>query len=240
MRTLGRLLLYTVAAVATLLALGVGAWMATGPPAPDDTPARRRRPAHPHPGGRSSRWPPPSPSRRGASWPSARWRRCARHSVTAPSRWTRPSRSHVLVPGFIDPHIHPTLAATILPIEIVSAMEWTTPRGRTRAVRGREAFLARLHALDADLEAAGEPDAWLSVWGYHAPYHGELSRRDLDAVSRRRGRSSYGSARCTRCTSTPARSRSSGCRARPSTHIPRPTGRTGTSGSAARSPSAAP
>ena len=47
---------------------------------------------------------------------------------------------HVLVPGFIDPHIHPSLAATILPLEIVSAMEWATPRGRSRAVRGREFF----------------------------------------------------------------------------------------------------
>jgi predicted amidohydrolase YtcJ len=92
-------------------------------------------------------------------------------------------REHVLLPGFIDPHIHPTLAATILPIEIVSAMEWTTPRGRTQAVRGREAFLARLRELDARLRNDGRPEAWLSVWGYHEPYHGALSRRELDAVS---------------------------------------------------------
>jgi len=91
-------------------------------------------------------------------------------------------RDHVLLPGFIDPHIHPTLSATILPIEIVSAMEWATPRGRTKAVRGREAFLARLRELDAQLDDAGQED-WLSVWGYHQPYHGALSRRDLDAVS---------------------------------------------------------
>jgi predicted amidohydrolase YtcJ len=89
----------------------------------------------------------------------------------------------VLVPGFIDPHIHPALAATILPIEIVSAMEWTTPRGRTKAVRGRDAFLARLRELDAELDDAGRADEWLSVWGYHEPYHGALTRRDLDAIS---------------------------------------------------------
>jgi len=92
-------------------------------------------------------------------------------------------RDHVLMPGFIDPHIHPTLAATILPIEIVSAMVWTTPRGRTRAVRGREAFLTRLRELDTQLRDGGRPEEWLSVWGYHEPYHGALSRRDLDAVS---------------------------------------------------------
>lgn len=85
----------------------------------------------------------------------------------------------VLLPGFIDPHVHPTLAATILNLEIVSAMEWATPTGRTKAVRGREAFLARLRALDAEKP----PGEWLLVWGYHAPYHGEITRADLDAVS---------------------------------------------------------
>lgn len=90
--------------------------------------------------------------------------------------------SHVLVPGFIDPHVHPTLAATILNLEIVSAMEWTTPTGRTTAVRGREAFLTRLRELDETTP----PGEWLRVWGYHAPYHGELTRADLDDVSTER------------------------------------------------------
>lgn len=85
----------------------------------------------------------------------------------------------ILVPGFVDPHVHPTLAATILSLDIVSAMEWTTPDGRTAAVRGREAFFSRLRALDS----ARDDSDWLLVWGYHAPYHGELSRADLDEVS---------------------------------------------------------
>jgi predicted amidohydrolase YtcJ len=88
----------------------------------------------------------------------------------------------VLVPGFVDPHVHPTLAATILSLDIVSAMQWTTPDGRTEAVRGRETFLARLRALDAERDDSD----WLLVWGYHAPYHGELSRADLDEISSER------------------------------------------------------
>ena len=89
----------------------------------------------------------------------------------------------VLVPGFIDPHLHPTLAATILGLDIVSAMEWTTPRGRSQVVRGHAAFLERLRELD---RARSGDDDWLLVWGYHRPYHGELSRAELDAVSTRR------------------------------------------------------
>jgi predicted amidohydrolase YtcJ len=88
-----------------------------------------------------------------------------------------------LMPGFIDPHIHPTLAATILQLEIVSAMEWETTAGKTRAVRGRGAFLERLAELEA---REPDPDGWLIVWGYHQPYHGTLSRADLDALSTER------------------------------------------------------
>ncbi|MCP3985054.1 MAG: amidohydrolase family protein, partial [bacterium] len=85
----------------------------------------------------------------------------------------------IVMPGFIDPHLHPSLAATILQLEIVSAMEWLTPRGRTVAVRGRDAFLARITQL-AGAEDTGE---WLFVWGYHQPYHGKLTRSDLDRAS---------------------------------------------------------
>jgi predicted amidohydrolase YtcJ len=85
-----------------------------------------------------------------------------------------------ILPGFVDPHLHPSIAAGILPLHIVSAMEWVTPDGTTEAVRGRDDFLGALSEIDASLE---DPDEVLTVWGYHAPYHGELSRADLDAVS---------------------------------------------------------
>lgn len=92
----------------------------------------------------------------------------------------------VLVPGFIEPHLHPTLAATILPMEIVAAMPWETPRGTTLAVRGHDAFLDRLRQLDTERSEAGDADGWLTAWGHHAPFHGTLSRADLDSVSSER------------------------------------------------------
>lgn len=88
-----------------------------------------------------------------------------------------------ILPGFVDPHVHPALGATILSMEIVSAVSWATPEGRTVAVRGREAFLDRLRELDRARREAGDDDGWLLVWGHHTPYHGELSRADLDAVA---------------------------------------------------------
>ena len=35
----------------------------------------------------------------------------------------------VIMPGFVDPHIHPSIAGTILPMEIVAAMAWPTEEG---------------------------------------------------------------------------------------------------------------
>jgi predicted amidohydrolase YtcJ len=168
-----------VAVGATLL---IGLWCATGPPAPDD--ALRVMTAR-----KILTMEPDRPEAAAVAIASGRIVAVGSMDEVRAALGDRPFeldtsfRDHVLMPGFIDPHIHPTLAATILPIEIVSAMEWTTPQGRTRAVRGREAFLTRLRELDAELSEAGRPDEWLSVWGYHEPYHGALSRRDLDAVS---------------------------------------------------------
>jgi hypothetical protein len=84
----------------------------------------------------------------------------------------------VVMPGFVDPHVHATLAL-MFNLEIVSAMEWQKPSGPTPVVRGREAFLARI----AELAAAGDEDEWLLTWGYHEPYHGRVRRADLDVAA---------------------------------------------------------
>ncbi len=180
-----RLALGGAAIVAGSVALAAILWLATGPPAPDESlrilVARRILTME------SDR-----PEATAVAIASGRIVAVGSLEEVRAGLDGRPAEldtrysDHVLLPGFVDPHVHPTLAATILPIEIVSAMEWTTPRGRTTPVRGRGPFLARLRELDAELLAAGEPETWLKVWGYHEPYHGELSRADLDAVSETR------------------------------------------------------
>jgi hypothetical protein len=85
----------------------------------------------------------------------------------------------ILVPGLIDPHVHPPLMALLL------ATEWITPeawdlRGRdVPATLGRDAYLARL----AELEARHPSDQPFITYGWHRQFHGELNRTDLDAVS---------------------------------------------------------
>jgi predicted amidohydrolase YtcJ len=88
-----------------------------------------------------------------------------------------------MMPGYIDPHIHPSIAASILPMEIVSAMEWNTPNGKSIVVKDHAAFINRLKELD---KSYTDPNKVLITWGYFKPYHGDMSRDELNAISKTR------------------------------------------------------
>ncbi len=40
----------------------------------------------------------------------------------------------IICPGFIDPHLHPSMAAVLLPMEFVTAMRWKLPWGEVEPV----------------------------------------------------------------------------------------------------------
>ncbi len=89
---------------------------------------------------------------------------------------------HYLTPGFIDPHLHPTMAAVILPMSFITAMPWRLPWGDVPATTDADGFDARLTALHAE-HPDGEP---LIVWGYHQLWHGPMSRSRINAISQTR------------------------------------------------------
>lgn len=92
-------------------------------------------------------------------------------------------RDKVLVPGFIDPQVHPALAALAFNAEIVSIEDWPLPDGLRPAVRDRAGYLARLAEAEARITDA---KAAMVTWGYHEGFHGPLTRGDLDAISNKR------------------------------------------------------
>jgi len=87
-------------------------------------------------------------------------------------------RDAVLTPGFIDPHLHPAMAAVLLPMEFITAMEWKLPWGRVTPTLTADAFDTRLMELHRG-HAAGEP---LLVWGYHQLWHGAMARQRINAI----------------------------------------------------------
>ncbi|MFQ5380558.1 MAG: amidohydrolase [Dehalococcoidia bacterium] len=86
----------------------------------------------------------------------------------------------VLLPGFIDPHLHPSLAAFLLSYEIAAPEEWVLPDRTVPPAPDREAFLA---AVGDAADRHGDPTEPLLVWGWNRYWHGPIDREDLDSVS---------------------------------------------------------
>ncbi|GAA5314869.1 MAG: amidohydrolase [Candidatus Pelagadaptatus aseana] len=86
----------------------------------------------------------------------------------------------VIVPGFINQHDHPWLAALTLATDVVSIEDWSMPGVFHPRAETQQAYRARLREIVA---TKTDPEQVIFSWGYHRLWHGELSRADLDVIS---------------------------------------------------------
>ena len=84
----------------------------------------------------------------------------------------------VLLPGFIEPHLHPMQAAVMLGIPFIAPDDWDLPSGKSPGVRTAAGWRARLQQ-----ELARSPANPLVCWGWHELFHGPLDRAALDAIA---------------------------------------------------------
>ena len=89
----------------------------------------------------------------------------------------------VIMPGFIEQHLHPFLGALTLSMPVIAPEEWQLPSRTWPAVEGHEEYLAALKTVEAELT---DPNEVLWTWGYNNFFHGELNRQVLDSVSKTR------------------------------------------------------
>jgi predicted amidohydrolase YtcJ len=85
-----------------------------------------------------------------------------------------------MMPGFIDPHLHPILGAVVLNTKFATPFDWNFPWGKVSAVRGHDAFIAKVKEYASALK---DPTEQLIVYGYMEPFHGRMSRNELDSIS---------------------------------------------------------
>lgn len=85
-----------------------------------------------------------------------------------------------LMPGFIEPHVHPSIAAILLSGDIVAPHDWNVPSGLKKGVSGHDAYISRLKTSIAENATDNEV---LFIWGYHQLWHGELNRTMLNELS---------------------------------------------------------
>ncbi len=89
-------------------------------------------------------------------------------------------KGKTMMPGFVEPHVHPSIAAIILGGDIVAPHDWDVPDGLKKGVSGHKAYLARLKESVAKY---GKTDSVLFIWGYHQLWHGDLNRDILNKIS---------------------------------------------------------
>lgn len=85
-----------------------------------------------------------------------------------------------MLPGFIEPHVHPSIAAIMLPNEIIAPYDWVLPNEVKKGVSGHFAYLER---LKQSIDANADKDKVFFVWGYHQLWHGTLTRQVLNELS---------------------------------------------------------
>lgn len=95
----------------------------------------------------------------------------------------RTFRDKVLMPGFIDPHVHPSLPAVLTQFPFLAPDDWQLPTGEFPGAstpdQYREMLAAQVTAhYDGGRKEEGVP---FISWGYHQLWHGTVRRQQLSA-----------------------------------------------------------
>jgi predicted amidohydrolase YtcJ len=85
---------------------------------------------------------------------------------------------NVLMPGFIDPHVHPIQSAVMLNLPFLAPDDWSLPSGTYPGVQTAEGYKQRL----SDMLSKSDAQPFIT-WGYHELFHGPLDRKALDALA---------------------------------------------------------
>ncbi len=93
-------------------------------------------------------------------------------------------KDKVLMPGFIDPHLHPSLPAVLTLLPFIAPEEWRLPTGDFPAVTNGEDYIAALKEQVAKYPQSPfySENIPFITWGFHQLWHGDVYRARLDAL----------------------------------------------------------
>ncbi len=89
----------------------------------------------------------------------------------------RSLENKVLMPGFIDPHVHPSLPAVLTQFPFLAPDDWSLPTGDFPGAKTPEAYEAKLKVL---VSAHTDDAVPFIAWGYHPLWHGDVYRDTLN------------------------------------------------------------
>ena len=97
--------------------------------------------------------------------------------ATRGARIDRQFEDRVITPGFIDPHVHPTLPAVLTQFPFLAPDDWYLPTGDFPGATTPEGYRSALQNLVDKHDDASVP---FVAFGYHPLWHGEVWREDLN------------------------------------------------------------
>ena len=97
--------------------------------------------------------------------------------ATRGAKVDRQFEENVITPGFIDPHVHPTLPAVLTQFPFLAPDDWYLPTGDFPGAKTPRAYERALKDLVAKHDDATVP---FVAFGYHPLWHGEVWRGDLN------------------------------------------------------------
>ncbi|MCK5815983.1 MAG: amidohydrolase family protein, partial [Flavobacteriaceae bacterium] len=89
-------------------------------------------------------------------------------------------KGQTMMPGFIEPHLHPMIAAVVLSGDIVAPHDWDVPDGLKKGVKGHDEYIKRIKESIAKNGKVGEMSF---IWGYHPLWHGDLNKEILTEIA---------------------------------------------------------
>ncbi len=89
----------------------------------------------------------------------------------------------VMMPGFIEQHMHPFLGALTLQMAVIAPEPWELPDKTWPAAKDGDDYMLKLIAAEKNLT---DPNEILWSWGFNHYFHGKLSRQKLDSISQTR------------------------------------------------------
>lgn len=83
----------------------------------------------------------------------------------------------IILPGFIDPHVHPSLPAVLTQFPFLAPDDWSLPTGEFPGATTSADYQRELTRLVANYKPSSIP---FITWGYHPLWHGEIWRDTLN------------------------------------------------------------
>ncbi|TLU68049.1 amidohydrolase [Thalassotalea litorea] len=91
-------------------------------------------------------------------------------------------KDKVIMPGLIDPHVHPSLPAVLTQFVFLAPDDWELPTGTFPGAKTPQDYKAMLSKqVEAYFDDANrDPNVPFISWGYHGLWHGDVYRQQLN------------------------------------------------------------